>query len=165
LPDGRFISQSERPFTPFLLRDNICAVKSLSIILLFAAIGLMKAQEVDVLVPARLAKVDVVVVGELHGDFKFPWFDGWNERGHIQVDRVLKGDIGNVHSLPFAWERDFHQGWCLTRPEWRGAVGKPGIWLLSRDGNRYRAPDLFIGFLDPAKHLDQVVRALAEIQK
>jgi len=140
-------------------------VKSLSILLLFAAVGLIKAQEVDVLLPASLAKVDVVVVGKLYSDFKFPWFDGWNERGHIQVDRVLKGDIGNVDSLPFAWERDFRQGWCLTRPDWRGAVGKPGIWLLNRDGSRYRAADLFIGHLDPAKHLERVVRVLAEIRK
>ena len=140
-------------------------VKSLLIILLFVAVGLMKAQEVDVLLPASLAKVDVVLVGKLYGDFKFPWFDGWNERGHIQVDRVLKGDIGNVRSLPFAWERDFHPGWCLTRPDWRSAVGKSGIWLLRHDGNRYRAPDLFIGFLDPTRHLDQVLRDFAEIRK
>jgi hypothetical protein len=25
--------------------------------------------------------VDVVVIGTLYSDFKFPWFDGWNERG------------------------------------------------------------------------------------
>jgi len=115
--------------------------------------------------PSSLANADAVVVGTLNRDFKFPWLDGWNERGHIQVERVLKGEIGRVRSLPFAWERPFLQGWCLTRPDWRGVVGKRGIWLLRRDGNRYRAPDLFGGFLDPAKDLDQVVRLLAESGK
>ncbi len=48
--------------------------------------------------------------------------------------------------------------WCLTRPDWRGAVGKPGIWLLIKYGDIYRAEDLWQwqGFVD-AGHLDQVI--------
>ena len=115
--------------------------------------------------PSCIEKAEVVVIGTLNRDFKFPWLDGWNERGHIQVERVLKGEIGTVRNLPFAWERDFRPGWCRTRPDWRGVVGKRGIWLLSREGNRYRAHDLFDGFLDPAKDLDQVIRVLAESGK
>jgi len=108
-----------------------------------------------------LDKSNVIVLGTLYQDFKFPWWDGWNERGHIQVARTLKGDLGVIRSLPFAWERDFRQGWCMTRPEWRGVVGKTGIWLLKRDGNNYRAPDLFFGFLDASKYLNQVIGLLA----
>jgi hypothetical protein len=100
--------------------------------------------------PSRvsLASADAVVVGTLHRDFKFPWFDGWNERGHIEVERVLKGVIKPGTPLSFAWERDFRPGWCLTRPDWRGAVGKRGIWVLHRNGIQYRAHDPFTGFLE-----------------
>jgi len=132
-------------------------------LLVFSVIAPLHAQEG--LSSACLTEVDVVVVGTLHTDFKFPWIDGWNERGHIQVDRVVKGEIGAVRSLPFAWERDFRRGWCLTRPDWRGAVGKRGIWLLTRDGKRYRAKDLFVGYLDPDKYLDQIIRLLKETRK
>lgn len=151
------ICDPKGPFTPSLLGDNIRPLKPWLVALLFAVACLLNAQDVEALTPARLAKVDVVVVGKLYGDFRFPWIGGWNERGHVQVDRVLKGDIGDAQSLPFAWERDFYQGWCLTRPDWRAATGKPGIWLLSHD--------VFIGFLDPGKHLDQVLRVLAEIRR
>ncbi len=108
-----------------------------------------------------LAESDIIVVGTLYHDFKFPWLDGWNERGHIQVERTLKGDIGSNRNLPFAWERAFRQGWCLTRPDWRGAVGKTGIWVLEKQGDIYRAPGLFDGFLDRSIFLDQVVAFLS----
>jgi hypothetical protein len=111
----------------------------------------------------ELAKADLVVVGTLHRDFKFPWLDGWNERGHIEVERVLKGQIGAVRILRFAWERDFRQGWCMTRPDWRAEVGKRGVWLLKRDGRRYRAP-LFSGFFGPDQ-LDKVLRLLSDLPK
>ena len=97
----------------------------------------------------------MVVVGTLQDDFRFPWFDGWNERGHIIVEQVLKGSLKPGTHLSFAWEWDFRQGWCLTRPDWRGAVGKRGIWFLRRDGNRYRAPELFSGFR-PITHLPKL---------
>jgi hypothetical protein len=37
----------------------------------------------------ELSEADIIVVGTLHHDFRFPWLDGWNERGYIQVERVL----------------------------------------------------------------------------
>src|SRR5690349_20377763 len=92
----------------------------------------------NVLSSYALEKADVVVLGTLYRDFSFPWFDGWNERGHIKVEQVLKGDIRETRSLRFAWERDFRQGWCLTRPDWRGAIGKSGIWVLTKDSGQYR---------------------------
>ena len=57
---------------------------------------------------------------------------------------------------------DFRQGWCMTRPEWRREVGKRGVWLLTPDGSRYRAP-LFSGFF-PVDDLDKVVRLLSELR-
>lgn len=107
---------------------------------------------------AGLDRADLVVVGTLHHDFKFPWIDGWNERGHIDIDRILKGSFEQT-KVPFAWERDFRAGWCLTRPDWRGAVGTRCIWVLTRNGNHYRAPSLFGGFLD-LKYLQEVNKAL-----
>jgi len=64
---------------------------------------------------------------------------------------LVSGNLGSadvvvVGNLPVGWERDFRPGWCLTRPNWRGAAGKRGIWLLTRDGKRYRAPHFFSGF-------------------
>ena len=135
---------------------------ALPILLAFAVAPACPQEE---LTTASLAKSDLIVVGTLYQDFKFPWFDGWNERGHIQVERTLKGDIWNNRAVPFAWERDFRQGWCLTRPDWRGAVGKTGIWLLKKQGDAYRAPDLFGGFLDRPKYLDQVVGFLTRGDK
>jgi hypothetical protein len=35
------------------------------------------------LTSASLAKADLIVVGTRYRHFKFPWLDGWNERGHI----------------------------------------------------------------------------------
>jgi hypothetical protein len=123
-------------------------------------VGLAQGQES--LLSDDLARADVIVVGVLRRDFLFPWIDGWNERGHISVERVLKGNIGKAPNLLFAWERDFRQGWCLTRPDWRGAVGKRGIWLLVQKGNQYRADDPFFGYLDPVKHLSEVLSLLPE---
>ena len=114
----------------------------------------------EALTSAQFRNADVVLVGTLHRDFKFPWLDGWNERGHIQVERLLKGQPGAVQTVPFAWERDFRQLWCMTRPDWRGVVGRRGIWVLKRDGSRYRA-DLFSGFIG-VEQLGEVVRLLAE---
>ena len=109
------------------------------VLALLILIGTSTLSAQETLYPANLAGVDVVVIGTLYSDFKFPWFDGWNERGHIQVEHVLRGEAGAVKSLPFAWERDLVSSWCMTRWDWRGAVGKRGIWLLVRDGKRYRA--------------------------
>jgi len=106
-----------------------------------------------------LERADVVVIGTLHQSVKFPWIDGWNERGYIKVERVLKGTAPGGR-LSFAWERDFLPGWCITRPDWRWAAGRRGIWLLTRDGNLHRAPDLFNGFIEPAS-LQQVIGLLA----
>jgi hypothetical protein len=114
------------------------------------------------LVSAGLIKADVIAIGILYRDFTFPWIDGWNERGHIRVERVLKGNIGKAPNLQFAWERDFRQGWCLTRPDWRDVVGKRGIWVLLKDGNQYRAHDPLFGHLDPGKHLDELLKLLEE---
>jgi hypothetical protein len=121
------------------------------------------AQE-DAISSARLQQADAIVVGTLVADYRFPWFDGWNERGHIVVKRVLFGSVKIGSPLPFSWERDFRQGWCLTRPDWRGAVGKRGIWVLSRYGSRYRAPDLFSGFRE-VSDLDAVLKALSETDR
>ncbi len=129
-----------------------------AVLLLLAVAPLYSQESIN---PDRLAKADAVVVGVLYSTSTFPWFDGWNERGYIQVERVLKGDIGDVRRLPFAWERNFGRMWCLNRPDWRGAAGKRGIWVLTREDNRYRAPDLFTGFLDTA-NLDDVIHFLAD---
>jgi hypothetical protein len=107
-----------------------------------------------------LSRADLVVVGTLRQDFKFPWIDGWNERGHIEVERALKGSTQQT-KLPFAWERDFKQGWCMTRPDGRGTVGERGIWVLTRAGSRYRATSLFGGFLD-LRSLGEITKLLAE---
>ena len=110
-----------------------------------------------------LRDADAIVIGTLVSDFRFPWIDGWNERGHILVERVLSGSV-NSRSLPFSWERDFKQGWCLTRPDWRGAIGRRGIWVLTRDGGRYRAPDLLTGFRD-VEELGIVMEALSDTER
>ena len=71
----------------------------------------------------------------------------WVERtGAYRRGQVLKGAVGVGSSPPLAGERDFRQGWCLMRPDWRAVIGKRDIWILTHDGNRYRAPDLFSGF-------------------
>ena len=110
--------------------------------------------------PVVLRQANAIVIGTLISDFRFPWIDGWNERGHIVVERVLFGSV-NSGTLPLSWERDFKQGWGLTRPDWRGAIKKRGIWVLSRDGRRYRAPDLLIGFRD-VKDLAVILEAVSD---
>lgn len=114
--------------------------------LLLVVAGVLSLYGQETVAAEGVTKADVVVVGTLYHSFRFPWFDGWNERGYIVVDRVLKGTVKVGTNLPFAWERDFRPGWCLTRPDWRAAIGKRGIWLLARDGDRYRAPGVFSGF-------------------
>ena len=101
-----------------------------------------------------MRRADVVVVGVLEHRYRFPWIDGWNERGRIVVGEVLKGNARVREELPLAWERDFRQGWCLTRPDWRGAIGRRGVWVLKREGGRYRA-EMFGGF-HPMEYLDRV---------
>ena len=133
-------------------------MRCLAVVMIGLAVALYSQEELS---SVELSSVDVVVLGTLYRDFKFPWLDGWNERGHIEVERALKGQTGVARTLPFAWERDFRQGWCMTRPDWRGEVGKRGVWLLKRDGSRYRAP-LFSGFL-PVDQLDKVLRLLSEL--
>jgi hypothetical protein len=49
----------------------------------------------------------------------------------------------------------------MTRPDWRGEIGKRGIWLLNRSGARYRANHPFDGFSDEKEHLHEVDRLLA----
>jgi len=105
------------------------------------------AQDTDFLIATDVSHSDLVVIGTLRHDFTFPWTDGWNERGHIDVERTLKGSAEQT-TLSFAWERDYWTGWCVTRPDWRGVVGLHGIWILTRKGAHYRAPNLFSGFLD-----------------
>ncbi len=126
-----------------------------AILLLITLSSLCSAQD---WVELDLSHADLVVVGTLHRDYKVPWIDGWNERGHIDVERTLKGRMPES-SIAFAWERDFVEGWCITRPDRRGAVGIRGIWVLQREGGRYRAPSLFSGFLD-IKCLDSITRSL-----
>jgi len=109
---------------------------------------------------AVFSDADLVVVGTLRQDFKFPWVDGSNERGHVEIERILKGSHAPV-AVSFAWERDFMAGWCLTRPDWRGEVGRRGIWFLVQDGRRYRA-NMFYGFLD-ITYLNEVTRVLPEL--
>jgi hypothetical protein len=116
-----------------------------ALLLTFVGVLALCGQEAS-LVVSGIHDADAVVVGTLYRDFSFPWFDGWNERGHIVVEQVLKGTVKVGSNLSFAWERDFWQGWCLTRRDWRPAIGKRGIWLITRDGDRYRALDLFSGF-------------------
>lgn len=111
---------------------------------------------------APLARQDLIVVGTSRSDFRFPWLDGWNERGHIEIIRTVKGNIGNTRSVPFSWEKAFRQMWCLTSSEWSGLVGKTGIWLLRKQGATYRA-DMFYGYFK-SKYLDQVVELLAAEQ-
>jgi hypothetical protein len=129
--------------------------------LFLLVISLARSQEALVS-DHSLKKADVIVIGTLARDYGFPWFDGWNERGHIRVERILKGNISDARVLKFAWERDFQPGWCLTRPDWRGAIGKRGIWLLTKDSHLYRSPDLFGGYLEPDKHLKAVIQFLSE---
>jgi hypothetical protein len=117
------------------------------------AVGLAQ----DALHFADVSNADLVVIGTLRQDFKFPWIDGWNERGHIEIERTMKGSPGGT-SVSLAWERDFRQGWCMTRPDWRGARGKRGIWVLTRNGSYYRA-SLFSGFLD-VKYVEEVSKLL-----
>ena len=115
----------------------------------------------DVVSVNDVSRADVIVVGTLDSTFRFPWFDGWNERGKIVVDQVIKGQIKVGASLPFAWERDFRPAWCLTRPDWNGAVGQRGIWLLAKETgqNRYRSLSLFAG-LRPTADLPLINQAL-----
>lgn len=49
---------------------------------------------------ADIGRADLVIVGTLRQDFKFPWVDGWNHRGHIDVERRLKGSLEQA-KLPF----------------------------------------------------------------
>jgi hypothetical protein len=133
-------------------------VRALAVAMVGLAITSLYSQ--GALSSAEHGKAEVVVVGTLYRDFTFPWLDGWNERGHIQIERILKGQIGTVRTLPFAWERDFQPGWCITHPDWRTLVGKRGIWVLKIYGDRYRA-QLFSGFFR-AEQLNEVLRLLSE---
>jgi hypothetical protein len=135
--------------------------RALALIIIGISASCYAQEEAPSVIIAELGRADLVIVGTLRQDFKFPWIDGWNERGHIEAERTLKGSA-HQPNLPFAWERDFRAGWCLIRPDWRGAIGQRGIWVLTRDGDRYRAPSLWAGFLD-LKRLDEILKALAEV--
>lgn len=97
-----------------------------------------------------LPNATLSVVGTLRQTYSFPWTDGWNERGYIQVERVLHGPAKPGAQLPFAWEHNFGGGSCI-RPDWRGAAGERGLWFLEPDGKRWRAPDWFSGIGDNRK--------------
>lgn len=90
---------------------------------------------------------DLVVVGTLHWAYRFPWLDGWNERGYIQVARVLRGPVQVGDKLPFAWEHPYHYGSCSWILDWTPVVGQSGVWILQREEQHWRAPSLFHGFL------------------
>ena len=136
--------------------------KAAMLLFTFVSVCAISGQE-PALSRVVLRDADAIVIGTLVADFRFPWIDGWNERGHIVVEQVLSGSV-NSSTLPFSWERDFKQGWCLTRPDSRGAIGKRGIWVLTRDGSRYRAPDLLTGFRD-VKDLGSVMEALSDTRR
>jgi hypothetical protein len=130
--------------------------------LLLAFAGVVWGQEGWDQHAADLRRAEVVVVGVLEHRYTFPWIDGWNERGRIVVEEVLKGDAKVREELPFGWERDFRQGWCLTRADWRGEIGRRGVWVLRREGGRYRA-EMFGGFL-PMEYLDRVRAELRAVR-
>lgn len=120
----------------------------------------------DVVSPNDVARADLIIVGTLNSSFRFPWLDGWNERGNIVVKEVVKGPAKTGDALPFGWERDYGAGGCLTKPDSRGAVGQRGVWLLSKPSgqSRYRSPDLFVGFR-PLVDLPLIKQMLATAQQ
>lgn len=131
---------------------------------ILAAISMLalRGQEAAVEVYA-LEAADAVVVGTLRHDFRYPWFNGWNERGHIVVEQVLKGGAAAGTRVPFAWERPL--GWvppgCLSGSDWTHAVNQRKVWILRWEGTSYRA-DLFTGTRE-ASDLPAVVRRLQSI--
>jgi hypothetical protein len=129
-------------------------VRALTLIVATAAASCL-AQ--DPTMTSLVGRADLVVIGTMHRDFRFLWI----ERGHIDVEGILKGSVQQT-ILPFAWEDQ--SGWCLSNPDWRHAVDKRGIWVLTRGGYWYRAPDIFGGFLG-LKYLEEVRETLAGIHK
>lgn len=84
-------------------------MRTVALLILALVSGLVqRGQEAAVEVYA-LEGADAVVVGTLRHDFRYPWFNGWNERGHIVVEQVLKGRLAASTQVPFRWERHF--GW------------------------------------------------------
>ena len=70
----------------------------------------------------------LIVVGTMHPDFTFPWFDGWHMTGTIVVDEVLYGrrparDI----KIKFVCGCGC-QSW--PPPRFTGQLTEKGLWFL-----------------------------------
>ncbi len=124
-------------------------MNSIAFIIAFSVIFVGPSRGEDQFLDSNVQAPPLIVIGTLHRSFRLPWLDGWHEHGYIVVVEALKGNARHSQEIPLRWERDFwHSGWCLWRPDWTGAVGVPGIWLLQGDGKgTWWTASLFNGFL------------------
>jgi hypothetical protein len=70
----------------------------------------------------------LIVVGALHPDFSFPWFDGWHTTGTIAVDEVLYGfSPSDPIEYRFVWTCG---GLFWWPPRYTGQLKEKGLWFL-----------------------------------
>ena len=91
-------------------------------------------------------QASLIVVGTLHPQITFPWFDGWHYVGMINVDEVLFGPRPPA-TLPYRFVCPY--GYCQT---W-WAPGLPafyrgkGMWFLRPIDERSWRPSSGFGFV------------------
>jgi hypothetical protein len=91
-------------------------------------------------------EASLIVIGTLHPNPSFPWFDGWHLTGTIDVDEVLFGPRPAAHIdyrfvCPYASCGD----WRLL-PDFSASFKAKGIWFLRPLGGRSWQPSTGFGF-------------------
>lgn len=100
---------------------------------------------------------DVIVVGTLRDVSEYTADETDYGRGRIEVREVIWGRVSPGDSLQLRWSNSTHV--VCPRVEHQGNANKEGIWLLTGDGETYRA-DYPGRFVDKSGR-KQVERALA----
>jgi hypothetical protein len=132
-------------------------------VIMFLAAGLARAVEKYWIAH----EASLIVVGTLHPNPTFPWFDGWHFTGTIDVDEVLFGprppaQIDYRFVCPYALCND----WRSTTQSTASFKAK-GIWFLRPLDGRSWQPSTGFGFgaLSAREDYEDYIRRYKQTQR
>jgi len=105
----------------------------------------------------------LIVVGTLHLDPPFPWFDGWHFTGTIDVEEVLYGEAPTRHRAYRLIEADPKRDWRMFPTAFRyfyQALRTKCLWFLRPlDAQAWR-PSVHLGCEDlrERQYYEDVIR-------
>ena len=125
-------------------------IRALTIVVMLFTAGIAPATERYWIVH----EATLIVVGTLHPQPTFPWFDGWHMSGTIDVEEIVFGPHVGGHIdyravLPF---NEVTQRW--PPPKLPPFFTAKGMWLLRPLDRRLWQPSLGIGFADLSARRD-----------